>query len=75
MCTQTRLVPWFGGFVSSCIAHLVRVSRLSVCLQSEWDSFVEGVDEGLHAGATQSSGQTADSLSPQIPLTDGSSGK
>lgn len=44
-------------------------------LESEWDSFIESVDEGLHAGATQSSGRRADSLSLQMPLTDGSSGK
>lgn len=48
---------------------------LSVRLQSEWDSFIESVDEGVHAGAGQSSGLRADSLSPEIPLADGGSGK
>lgn len=44
-------------------------------LESEWDSFIESVDEGVHAGAGQSSGLRADSLSPEIPLADGGSGK
>lgn len=40
-------------------------------LESEWDSFLESVDRGLQTSDGQLSGrQTADSLSPDTPLTD-----
>lgn len=43
-------------------------------IQSEWDSFLESVDEGLQTTAL-TEGKLADSLGPEIPLTDGRSGK
>lgn len=56
-------------------AWLILCVCLSVCPQSEWDSFIDSVDEGLDAGARQSSGRRVDSLSPETPLVDGGSGK
>lgn len=45
-------------------------------LETEWDSFLEGVDRGLQTTDTQlSGGQIADTLSPETELIDARSAK
>lgn len=45
-------------------------------LESEWDSFLESVDQALQTTDGQlSGGKMVDSLSPDTPFTDGRSGK
>uniref|UniRef100_A0A8C3GB44 Selenoprotein L n=1 Tax=Cyclopterus lumpus TaxID=8103 RepID=A0A8C3GB44_CYCLU len=49
---------------------------MCVCVQREWDSFLESVDRGLQTTDRQlSGGKIADSLSPDTPFTDGRSGE
>ncbi|KAM8725203.1 selenoprotein L [Acanthopagrus schlegelii] len=44
-------------------------------LESDWDSFLVSVDEGLQTTAGLSGGTIAESLSPDTPFTEGRSGK
>lgn len=44
-------------------------------MQTEWDSFLESVDGRLQMDSQAADGKLAESLSPDIPLTDGRSAK